>query len=335
MAPRTPARSSFPERLLAPSLAALALTLAPRVAAEPSKLPPELGWNYGELETARTAALGGATRAVGPDTTAVLQNPANIVATPVYYLSGFGTVMTEAKRQTYGGIMMDGTRRYGLGVSAAYILQDPEGLKRKGTDARAAFGYQVSDKLAFGVTGKYLKLYQNGLGPFGNSLASGGLQKQTIVSGFSFDAGLTARPTEMLSIAILGTNLTNPGDGFRPAGVGGGIGIGTRDFTIEGDVHADFTTYEKTKLRAMGGAELLAGGHFPIRVGYRWDEFWKAHALSGGVGYIDSGWSADISLRRTISPDNLGSTAIFFGFSYLVDQAVVDRSPGAGGFSVE
>ncbi len=335
MVPRSLASTSLPARLLAWSVVALVATVSRASSAEPSKLPPEIGWSYGELETPRTAALGGATRAVGPDTSAVLQNPANIVATPVYYLSGFGAVMTDAKRQTYGGILMDGTRRYGLGVSAAYILQDREGLKRKGTDARAALGYQISDKLSFGVTGKYLKLYQDGLGPFGRSLASDGLSKEPIVSGFSFDAGVTARPTELISIAVVGTNLTNPGDGFRPTGVGGGLGVGSRDFTIEGDLHADFTTYDKTQLRAMGGAELLAGGHFPLRVGYRWDEFWKSHALSGGVGYIDAGWSAEISLRRAFSPQNLGSTAIFFSFSYLVDQAIVERSPGAGSFSMD
>lgn len=316
----------FPTLRLACVAAGLLSALAPGLArAEPSKLPPELGWNYGEQETPRTAALGGATRAIGTDLNAFFINPAGIAASRVYHLGALAQVMPQASRQSYGAAAVDSaTSRVAAGVGGFYTLQDSEGLKRKATDARVVFGFPLSERLLIGVAGKYLKLRQDGLGPLGASLPSGGLQNAPIVNDFTFDAGISIRPTNLLAIGLVGTNLTNPGDGYRPLGLSGGIGVGRRDFSIEVDAAADFTTYQKTSMRYMVGGELLAAESYPIRAGYRFDQALKNHAVSGGLGYLDRQFGVEVSVRHSVSGDR--STALFFGLQLFLEGLGLARS---------
>jgi opacity protein-like surface antigen len=310
--------------LLAGVIASLASSTAAR--AEPSKLPPELGWNYGEPETPRSAALGGATRAIGPDLGGLYGNPANIAASRVYHLGAIAQVWPEASRQSYGAAAVDSvTSRLAGGLGGTYTSQDPDALKRKATDLRFGLGFPLSEKILIGGTIKYLKLQQEGFGPFGASLPSGGLPTDPIVNGVAFDAGISAHPADFLWAGLSGTNLNNPGDGFRPLGLGGGLGGGTRDFSIEGDIAADFTTYKKTRLRYMAGAELLAAEHFPVRAGYRFDDALKSHSISGGLGYLDQQFGVELSVRRTVSGDV--STTVVIGLQYFLESSGLTKSP--------
>src|SRR4051794_32105113 len=52
---------------------------------DPTRLPPQVIYNYGENETTRSAAMGGALRALGSGTSAVLLNPAAMLETRVYH----------------------------------------------------------------------------------------------------------------------------------------------------------------------------------------------------------------------------------------------------------
>ncbi|HWO09221.1 MAG TPA: hypothetical protein VNN80_07065, partial [Polyangiaceae bacterium] len=63
----------------------------------------------------------------------------------------------------------------------------------------------------------------------------------------------------------------------------------------------------------------LAGGQYPIRIGYRYDDGQSSHALSGGVGYVAREFSFDLSARRIFGEE--GVTVFFLGFKYHVDSA--------------
>lgn len=328
MEPRSTPRGRTTRWLLTASTLAVGGFWACEAAAEPSKLPPEAGYQGGEIETGRTGALGGATRAIGADISGHFANPANVAASRVYHLGALATIAPEARRQSYGAAMSDSvTNSRGLAgaVSGVYTIQDSGGLSRKATDARFTLAFPMSEKLFVGVTGKYLKLRQDGLGPLGQSYASGGRKNEAIVNGFTFDAGLSAHPVDLLWIGLVGTNLTATGDGYRPLGASGGIGLGTRTFNLEGDIAADFTTYDKTTLRYMGGAELLAADSFALRGGYRFDQGDKSHSASVGFGYVDPAFSFELSLRRTLSPYT--STMIFLGVTYFLESTGLTRAP--------
>jgi hypothetical protein len=305
-----------------------ALALLPLVAAgrarparaDASKLPPEVGWNYGEMETARTAALGGAVRAFGAGTAAMFYNPANLAAARDYVVEGTGQVWPEARRQSYGAAIADARINPNLagGVAANYTWQDNDGLGRKALDVRVGLAVPVSDKFFLGATGRYARALQSGLGPLGRSFASGGRRDDPLVDQFTFDAGLAIRPTDSIALGLLGTNLTVPGHGFLPTTLGGGIGVGVMDaLTLEGDALVDFTTYDRSTWRAGAGGEFVVADHFPLRLGYRFDEGQESHAIGGGAGYRDAQFGFDVAVRRTIAGE--AATTVVFGLQFLLE----------------
>ena len=316
-----------------------ALAFAPVAHAEPSQLVPEVGYNYGEIETGRSAAMGGAVRALGNAVTGLYSNPANIALTRVYHLQGLAQIWPEARRQMYGASAVDSvTGRLAGAIGAHYGVLDPDGIDRKWTDVRVALGFPISERFYAGVTAKYLKLRDNGFPRPGyglpRSYASAGLADAAIVDGFTFDAGITVKPSNALFIGVVGTNLTSPGHGFQPLMLGGAVGYGNNDITAEVDVVADFTTYtdangsSRTNMRALAGFEYLAADHFPLRVGYRYDAEPSLHAISAGVGYIDPQFSIDLSVRRTVSgKEPFGPvTAVIIDLQYFLESTGITRS---------
>jgi hypothetical protein len=319
------------------ALPILALLAARTAHADRSDLVPEVGYNYGEVESARMVGMGGALRALGNGVTGIYLNPASVALTRVYHLQALAQFWPEARRQTYGAAAVDSaTGRVAAGIAGQYGVLDPDGVDRKWTDVRLALAYPLSDQLYVGVTGKYLKLRENGFARPGfglppPSLASSGLPEDAIVDGVTFDAGIAVKPTDALFIGLLGTNLTNPGNGYQPTMFGGGVGYGTNDVSLEADVVADFTTFtnadgsSRTNIRAMAGFEFLAGDHYPLRLGYRYDKNQSTHAVSGGIGYIDPQFSVDFAIRHTVgAKDPFGPVTTFvIDLQYFVESFAV------------
>jgi opacity protein-like surface antigen len=317
-------RSMIGKRVAGVALAAGALLVSTRASAEPSDLPPQLGYDYSEIESARTAALGGAVRAFSSSIEALHSNPANLVAARVYHLGGMAQFWPGAKRQSYGAAVVDSIvsrSRVAGGLSANWVFQDPDGLDRSALDLRFGLAFPVSDKLLVGGAVRYLDLKEDGF-PEGQvlppSAASDGLSHDTITKAITFDAGVTIRPAEFVALSMVGQNLTDPGHGFLPLLFGGGVGVGTGEYSAELDVVADFTSYESTKTRTMIGLEALAADNYPLRLGYRYDAGLKSHALSIGAGYASREFSFDLGIRRVLG--DYATTAIFLGLKYHVES---------------
>jgi opacity protein-like surface antigen len=287
-----------------------------------------VGYNYGEIENPRTLAMGGAQRALSYSLGGLFINPANMASTAVYHLGGLAEIWPEANRFSYGGGAVDSiVNSKGLagGIGGTISQQDRDGIDRSYKDLRFALALPFQDKFFIGLGGRFLWLSQNGRGPLGRSLASSGLSGQDIVTGFGFDAGATIKPAEGLSIAVVGNNLTDPGTGFQPLSAGGGVGYSVAEFGLEGDLVFDFTTWERTTIRAMGGAEILMAESVPLRVGYRYDEGAESHAVSGGVGFADRTFTADVAVRRVVSGDV--ATAIVLGFTVHLEATGLTPAP--------
>lgn len=299
------------------------------VHADPSDVAPEVGYNYSDVETARVAGKNGADRALGSSVSALFNNPANMATSRVYHAAALVQLWPEASRQSYGIGAVDSvgsSSRLAGGLGANWTRQDPDGVDRTATDLRFALAYPLSDKLFVGAGGRFLWLSQNGSGPLGPSYASAGLQDERIVKNFSFDLGLTLRPTSGLSMAVVANNLNGNDSGFQPLTLGGGIGYAFDKFGIEADLVSDFATFEKTKLRGMGGAELLLGDHVLFRGGYRYDDGMKSHSGSLGLGYIDKMFSADLGVRRVLSGEDK-VTAVVLTFTYHVESSGLTPTP--------
>lgn len=300
--------------------------------AEPSVLPPAFASNYGENETPRSAAMGGALHALGGGTTAPLLNPANMGLTRVYHIQALGQFMPEASKQLYGGTVVDSSRRLSGGFSFVGGMMDPDGVDRSVMDGRISVAFAIAPQVHLGLTGRYLNISQQGLGPLGASRASGGLSdpenapsgRKPLINDVSFDAGLTVAVTPGLNIAAFGHNLSYPNHGFLPTVVGGGVGYGTSDFTIEVDGVADLSSYTRPSARVMGGGEYLVAGHVPLALGYRFDLLdptlsRASHQLSAGAGYVSRQFGLRVAVRRTLVGPS--ATAILASVSYHLESS--------------
>lgn len=292
--------------------------------ASPSNLPPQVGYNYGQTETPGIAATAGALRATSNSTSALFINPANMAATRVYHIGAFAQIWPQANRQSYGAAIVDSivsSAKLAGGLGGSYTRQDPDGVDRTAIDVRFALAYPFSDMFFVGADGRYLSLEEDGypksLRQLGPSVASGGLHDDPIVKSITFDAGMTLKPIDHLYLSIVGSNLTDPGNGFLPLTLGGGIGYVADTFSLEGDVLGDFSTYDNTTTRAMAGGGVLVADHFPLKLGYRYDEGAQSHAITGGLGYLDKAYAVELSLQRVVSGDPV--TVVVFGFTYHVE----------------
>jgi hypothetical protein len=313
----------------------LSLTAAARRAdAEPTSLSPQEAYAYGENETPRAAGMGGALRAIGSSTSGMFLNPAAMVETRVYHIEALAQVSPEARRQVYSGAVVDSvTGRLAGGISVTGGFVDPDGVDRSYLDARVGVAYPISDRFFVGLTGKYAKIFQEGMlreGGLGASPVSGGLAdpeggRLPLVDEITFDAGVAVKVSDSVYIGALGQNLTFPGHGLLPSTAGGGIGIATSDFSVEGDVVADFHSYPETAMRLMIGGEYLAGDHFPLRLGYRWDQGASTHAMSAGAGYVGKEFAVEAALRRTLADP--GATTIFLGITYHLEATGLTKAP--------
>ncbi|MFO0760903.1 MAG: hypothetical protein U0359_30785 [Byssovorax sp.] len=346
MPPRS--RTSAPDRLRPSALLAgaalVASTLAGRPAAadrctsfyDPARLPTPIIYNYGENETARSAAMGGALRALGNGTTGVFLNPASMVQSRVYHIEANAQFTPETTRAVFGGVVVDSVTSRLAGAAAINGgFMDSCGVDRSMLDVRSAIAYPIGDRLLLGVGGRYLKATQTPhLSPFGEAdPVAGGLvdpaasppTRFALLNTFTFDVGLSVRITDGLYVAALGQNLTYPNTGLLPTMVGGGLGYGNQNLTVEVDGLADFNSWGKPTGRFMAGAEYLLVDHVPLRLGFRYDQGNKIGTMiSGGTGYIGQSFSIEASVKRSLT--NPGATALLFSVAYFLESAGVTRT---------
>jgi len=325
--------STAPATLAAGLCAGLSLLAPGRAAADASKLDPNLIYNYGENETPRSAAMGGALRAVGYGTSAQFLNPAALPETRLYHIEALAQGTPETARQVYGGTIVDSvTSRLCGSFSVLGGLMDGAGIDRSLLDMRLALAFPITDRIMIGLGGRYLKLTQSGLGPFGLSAVSGGLQdpgstaqpgkppgRVAMVNAVTWDAGIVVKPTDNFFIAAVGQNLTYTKNGLLPLTVGGGIGYGSETFSLEADAIADIGSWDKPTARFGVGAEYVAVGVVPIRAGYRFDQGAKLHTASIGTGYVGPIFSIEGAVKRTLARE--GETMLVFSIAYHLESS--------------
>lgn len=320
-------------------VALMAGSTAKSARAEATKLLPPLAYSYGENETARSLAMGGALRALGNGTTSIFLNPANMPLTRLYHIEAGGQFTVEATRALGTATAVDSitsSTRVSGGASFTAGIVDPKGLDRVYTDFRSAVAYPFGDRFFLGGSFRYLRMVQDGFGilddvtgkkysPVSGGLVKGAGQRNPFVDSFTFDVGATVRIGESFNISVVGQNLTHPGHSLLPTTFGGGIGIGTKDFSIEVDGLADFDSWSKTTARLMAGGEYLVANKYPLRLGYRYDQGANVHSISGGLGYITTEMGLELAVRRTLS-STINSTMIGVSFTYHLESSTLLNS---------
>jgi hypothetical protein len=299
------------------------------------KFPTSFAYDYGESTTPRAGGVS-AMHALGGGLDALYLNPANLGLTRSYHIGAIGMFSPQTQRHMFGGGLMDSTRRFSGGASFIGGFQDAGRggvLQRSVLDARVALAFAASKMLHIGIGGRYFTAYQSGNAgnfPLGDSRASGGLvqedhSRKAMMQTVTMDAGVTVKPIEELAIAAFGQNITYPNNGLLPTMVGGGIGYGNEDFSVEADAVADINSYTKVSPRVMVGGEYLIVGRVPLRAGYRFDMLngtgeKQAHAVSAGLGYVEPRFGVEASVRQTVSGPTPLATMIFVGLTYHLES---------------
>jgi hypothetical protein len=327
--------------------------LAPRRAAAQSPLAPSIIYNYGETETPRSAAMGGALRAMGFGSAGLFLNPAAIAEQRTYHIEAMTSGTPETRSWLLGGLVVDSiTARLagGFSIQGTPIAMDPSGIDRTYIDLRLALAYPITDYVMVGFTGRYLKVNQSGIAGsgygFGWSLPSGGLVDPTSITGnpatenrpdrnallntATLDLGIVVKPSDSFYIAAVGQNLTYANNGLLPFVFGGGVGYGANGLSVEVDGVADMSSWgvpgaEKPTARVGAGGEYMLVEVVPIRAGYRYDSGAKLNVLSLGTGYVGTSFAIEGAVKRTVS--NPGATTLFFSAAYYLESGAGKATP--------
>ena len=110
-----------------------------------------------------------------------------------------------------------------------------------------------------------------------------------------------------------------------PLMLGGGLGFGTSQFSLEADINFDFTTYEESSMQLQAGTEVLIAGQIPLRGGFVYDQAFDRQAVSAGAGFLSEEFSIDAAVRFSVAGPK--ATAIVVGLRYHLDGAGIVTAP--------
>jgi opacity protein-like surface antigen len=275
-------------------------------------------WAY-DIQNAEPMALGGAGRAFCPSNSSLYLNPAGLAVARLYHVETlYGYVPTWNGHVAGASVVDSVTAPIAMGLSFNYVALDPGGIDRSEYDVRISAAYYISRLLALGLSLKYLYANQDGHGELVTNLFTS--NGEEFLNTVTIDVGATLTIGQWFSAAVVGYNLTNTGSTAAPLSLGVGLAVTIRSLLIAADMLMDFTTREDLTFRVMGGAEYLIADHWPIRLGYRWDQTLGAHSISGGLGYVAERYGIEISVRQDVSSeDDHLNTHIALGLQYYAN----------------
>ncbi len=216
--------------------------------------------------------MGGASRAWAVGDAGPLLNPSGLTLVKAYTLAGTYGYGTRQDDQFLHASVVDNTSAYNVagGLYYTYHSMDPSGgLSGHGHEAGLSLAFPFGNYVAIGATLKYFNL-------------AGGDALGGQTGGVTFDLGLTVRPMQVLSVAVVGSNIRNLDNSQAPQTVGYGVALlptgslilaadGVTRFTADSQtgrkgtsamLGAAYTLFDKIGLRAGGGYDSVTGNGY-------------------------------------------------------------------------
>lgn len=255
---------------------------------------------------ARPVGMGGAFTSIGTGVDGIYHNPAGIATARMYAFGG--TYEYTPAGNILNGTIIDSKTNPRLAASAGYSYHIPHNKKTdpKGHDIRLALAVPaLPNRVSVGLGGRYLVLKRDGA---------------EFARGFTLDAGLLFQIVKTFHVGVTGQNLIDicqqPARcrGVAPLLVGVGASYGkTTPFRLASDFALDITSEkEDLNFEIDVGAEYLAGGSFPVRLGYRHRTFDQSNHLTGGIGWRQSRFGLDASADFNLNePEDIYISASF------------------------
>jgi opacity protein-like surface antigen len=238
-----------------------------------------------DIQSARAYGMGGAYRALGLGTEAVVGNPAAIALWKMYRMELHGSWDTAGK-DAFGGVSLMDAKTSDLAAGLDYhilSLRSGEG-RTTGHYSTLAFALPLTPGILIGTSVHYLKL-------------SGPRQ----ANATTVDAGLMLRLSDGFTTGFSAHNLidTQNAELTRYYSLHAGYLAGL--FTVGADVRADFESRDKTVFTYSAGLEYILGQAFPLRLGYTYDGFQEASQLGFGLGFMtETGGGIDLGYRHDL-----------------------------------
>lgn len=250
--------------------------------------------------------MGGATRVLGSDTSAVRLNPSAMPANAGYFASVSYSYYGRERSHIISTAGYDArTSAFAIGTSYSLRRYEPpfdprtdmpwypvgredgdERLKDERTlhrwDVAAAYGF-LQRRLSVGLTARVLR-------------ETAEIRPDT--TKFTMSGGVTVWITQMLAAAVTVDNFVPTKEDRYPIRLAAGVGF--RFLPImqaEVDVVWDFTSQERIATDLRGGIEVLIANLFAVRGGYSSDRRFVDHYVTWGVGLQSPRVHIDFGMR--------------------------------------
>ncbi|WP_164007424.1 hypothetical protein [Pyxidicoccus trucidator] len=238
------------------------------------------------LMSARAYGMGGAYRALGLGTEAVLGNPAAMALFPAYRVEGTGAWDVETKEGLLGISVLDAaSSRLAMGIDYHWVSLGRGGARTSAHFSSLGVGLPLNQAVMLGVVARYLRL-------------SGDSRYANSVTG---DAGLLLRLSPSFMAGVSAHNLIDTDNAELTRYFTAHVGVLTQQLTVAADVRADFVTENTNTFTYSAGLEYLFGQVLPVRGGYTYDGFRKISQLSTGIGFVsEGGGGLDLAYRHDL-----------------------------------
>ncbi len=238
-----------------------------------------------DIQSARAYGMGGAYRALGLGTEAVLGNPAAIAMWKMYRMELHGSWDTTGK-DAFGGVSVMDAKTSDLAAGLDYhIVSLRSGAGRAtGHFSTLAFALPITPGVLLGTSIHYLKMSE----PVRSNASTVNL-------------GLLLRFSDSIALGFSAHNLINTQNVelTRYYSVHAGYLAGL--LTLAADVRADFESRDRRILTYAVGAEYILGQALPVRLGYSYDGFQETSQLGVGLGFMTQGGGGiDLGYRHDL-----------------------------------
>jgi hypothetical protein len=264
----------------------LALAVAATLAAAPAARAFE------ELTPTQALGMGGASRAWAVGDAGPLLNPSGMTLQKAYTIEGLYGYANRLSDQYLHASIVDDTSSYNVAGGVYYTYHTASGaLAGHGHEAGVSLAFPFSNFVAIGGTVKYFNL-TGGDAPNGND------------GGVTFDLGLTARPTGVLSLGVVGANLRPLHTSQATQSVGYGVALLPTPALV---VTADgLTRFTPDNLTGRKGTSAMAGASYTLfeKVAFRAGGGYDAVTQNGygtlGASALSDIGALDVGVRQDL-----------------------------------
>ena len=275
------------------ALLAIALTLAVGATARA----------FEEFTPTEALGMGGASRAWAVADEGPLLNPSGMSLTKAYTIDGTYGYASRLSEQFLHASIVDSTSPFNLagGLYYTYHSTSPTGgLSGHGHEGGLALSFPFGPYVSLGATLKYFKLE--------DADAFNGHD-----GGLTFDVGATVRPTQVLSLGLVGTNLRDLATSQATQAIGYGVAlIPLTNMVVVADGLTRFTADNQTGRKGtslMGGAGYTFWGKLAVRAGGGYDAATGNGYLTFGLSGLSEIGAFDGGVRQDLTRSMLASGA--------------------------